>query len=299
MVDTNRVLITGRYGFTGRYVAAELQKAGWDVWGTGSTAAPENDEQYLKADLTDRASLANVVEQVKPDAIVHLAAIAFVAHGSVEDFYRVNLLGTRHLLDVLVESGFGQAGVVLASSANIYGNTQVGAIAETATPAPVNDYAVSKLAMEHVAGLFAERLPITIARPFNYTGFGQGEQFLVPKIVGHFRKKATAIELGNLDVARDFSDVRDVARIYSELLHSSVQSGPINICSGEATSLSEIIEMCEEIAGYKIDVTVNPAFVRSNELKTLKGDATLCHRLLPADRRISLQDTLRWMLESS
>lgn len=294
-----RVLVTGRYGFTGRYVAEELAQAGWEVWGTGSHLPAEAGDTDRAADLTDPAALAAVLEEVRPDAVVHLAAVAFVAHGSVDDFYRVNLMGTRTLLGALAEGGHGAAGVVLASSANVYGNTRISPIPESATPAPANDYAVSKLAMEYAAGLFAGRLPVTVARPFNYTGAGQDPKFLVPKIVSHFRDRAARIELGNLDVARDFSDVRDVARVYARLLGNEAARGQtVNICSGQATQLQEIIDLCREITGHDIEVAVNPAFVRADEIKTLNGDPTLMNALAGPLERHALTDTLRWMLEA-
>ncbi|NOD65549.1 NAD-dependent epimerase/dehydratase family protein [Ruegeria sp. HKCCD6109] len=291
-----RVLITGRYGFTGRYVAAELEAAGWEVWGTGMMAPPAPDPAYLKANLSDSAAIAHVVDRVKPDAVIHLAAIAFVAHGAAEDFYKVNVIGTRVLLEALAQSGVAQSGVILASSANIYGNSKHAPIAETTSPAPVNDYAVSKLAMEYMAQLFTDRLPIVIVRPFNYTGRGQNAQFLVPKIVAHFRQRAPQIELGNLDVARDFSDVRDVARAYRALLRPDLRGRQINICSGVATPLQDIVDMCSDITGHNLTVTVNPQFVRANEVKELMGDVTLYRSLTQDGPNYGLKETLEWML---
>jgi len=285
MSQAPRVLITGRHGFTGQYVAAEMAAAGWEVWGLGVRAPSVSDARYFQVDLTDSAGLEQVIATVKPDAVIHLAAIAFVAHGTAEDFYHVNVIGTRVLLDVLAKAGVGQSGVILASSANTYGNA-------------VNDYAVSKVAMEYVAGLFVDRLPITITRPFNYTGHGQAIHFLIPKIVSFFRDRAPEIELGNIDVARDFSDVRDVARVYRGLLQSPPPSGVINICSGKATSLKEVLQMCRVITGHTMSVTINPAFVRANEVLTLMGDATLCHGVVPPQERRTLEETLTWMLEA-
>jgi nucleoside-diphosphate-sugar epimerase len=298
-MSARRVLITGRYGFTGRYAADALSAAGWEVWGLGSQLPEDAGATDRVADLTDRASLARAIGEIRPDAVLHLAAVAFVAHGDVDDFYQVNLIGTRNLLGVLADGGHGKSGVVLASSANVYGNTRMSPISEAAIPAPANDYAVSKLAMEHVAQLFAERLPITIARPFNYTGVGQDPKFLVPKIVSHFRDRAARMELGNLDVARDFSDVRDVAQAYSALLGSEKARGEtVNICSGRATALGEIIDMCRVITGHDLEVAVNPDFVRADEIKTLNGDRSHLEALTGASERHALEDTLRWMLNA-
>lgn len=293
-----RVLITGRHGFTGRYAAKELARAGWDVWGTGAHPAPEPDPNYLEADLTDARSLERVITNVAPDAVLHLAGVAFVAHGTAESFYQVNLMGTRCLLETLANTGHGSKAVVLASSANIYGNATEASIRETTRPAPVNDYAVSKLAMEHMARLFDDRLPIVIARPFNYTGNGQDPKFLVPKIVSHFRQKKPQLELGNLDVARDFSDVRDVARIYRLLLENAPRGETVNVCSGKATALGEILDMCRTITGHEIEVVSNPAFARAQEIKILMGDPTHLESLIPVGVRHKLEETLQWMLSA-
>lgn len=298
-MSNGRVLVTGRHGFTGRYVATALASAGWQVWGGCSHPTEEMDSFDRVADLTDATSVAQLVDDVRPDAVVHLAGIAFVAHGSADDFYRVNLLGTRNLLDALARKGYGKNGVVLASSANVYGNARVSPISESTEPAPANDYAVSKLAMEHMARLFSNQLPIVIARPFNYTGVGQDPKFLVPKIVSHFRKRAPMIELGNLDVARDFSDVRDVAAVYAALLDGRQVSGEtVNICSGRAIALGEIVDMCRSITGHAIEIAVNPAFVRADEIKTLNGDPSHLEKLVGELTRHRFEDTLKWMLGS-
>ncbi|MCV6584947.1 MAG: GDP-mannose 4,6-dehydratase [Marinibacterium sp.] len=291
-------MVTGRYGFTGRFVAEELARSGWEVWGIGTHAPAEADPQFRTADLTDAAALADAVADIRPDAVVHLGAIAFVAHGNASDFYQVNVIGTRNLLGVLADGGYGQHGIVLASSANIYGNSLRSPISETADPAPTNDYAVSKLSMELVARLFMDRLPIIVTRPFNYTGRGQDEKFLLPKIVSHFRARAPRIELGNIDVARDFSDVRDVAKAYRSLLDAAPSGETVNICSGRATALQDVIAMCRTATGHDIEVAVNPAFVRSGEIKTLNGDSSRLEKLVGRFERHELIDTLRWMLDA-
>ena len=291
-----RALITGLAGFTGHYLARELEAAGFEVHGLGAhSAAVPN---YHQVDLADAAGLRAVVEQVRPTVVAHLAAIAFVGNVDAEAFYRVNVVGTRNLLATLADAAVGLECVLLASSANIYGNSSAGVITEAVLPDPANDYAVSKLAMEYMARLWLSKLPIVTARPFNYTGIGQSEQFLLPKIVGHFRRGEKRIELGNLDVWRDFSDVRAVVAAYRGLIEAQPVGQVFNICSGQAVSLREVIAMVEEIAGYRIEVDVNPAFVRANEVKTLTGSAERLRAILPDWQTIPLQQTLAWMLRA-
>lgn len=290
-----RALITGLSGFTGHYVAQELRAAGYEVFGTITPGHAPGANEYA-VDLNDRAGLAAVVQQVQPDVVAHLAAIAFVAHGDVDQIYRVNVVGTRNLLEALAASPKKPSAVLLASSANIYGNTDVGVIHEEVPAAPANDYAVSKLAMEYMARLWQDKLPLIVVRPFNYTGVGQHENFLLPKIVSHFRRKAADIELGNLHVWRDFSDVRMVAASYRKLLAApAAVGGTFNICSGHAYSLGEALDMMADIAGYKINVHVNPAFVRANEVVRLVGDNRRLVAAIGAPVIVPLADTLRWM----
>ena len=130
-----------------------------------------------------------------------------------------------------------------------------------------------------MAKLWFAKLPIIITRPFNYTGIGQAGNFLIPKIVNHFRENKKQIELGNINVSRDFSDVRDIAKSYVDLLESDVCSEVFNLCSGNVHSLSSIITKMEKIAGYSIDVQVNPDFVRENEIKILGGEFFFCETL--------------------
>lgn len=291
--DARRVaLVTGLTGFTGRHVCAALAAAGYRVVGLKepTTGAP--------VDLLDREALRRVVAAVAPEAVVHLAAISFVAHDDVDAMYRVNVVGTRNLLEALASQPTRLRIVVLASSANIYGNATPGAIAEDAPAAPANDYAVSKLAMEYVARLWMERLPIVVTRPFNYTGRGQAPQFLIPKIVDHFRRRAATIELGNTVVSRDFSDVRTVADIYRRLVERAPAGEIVNICSGTAYALADVLAMMEDIAGYRIDVRVNPAFVRASEVARLAGDRSRLESLLGPVADIPLVETLRWMYEA-
>ncbi|OBS34248.1 GDP-mannose 4,6-dehydratase [Pseudomonas syringae] len=292
-----RALITGINGFTGRFMANELAAQGCEVLGVGSQ--PSDSPSYYQVDLADVAGLRKLLADTQPDIVVHLAALAFVGHGAADAFYQVNLIGTRNLLEAIDACGKVPDCVLLASSANVYGNASSGMLDETTPPAPANDYAVSKLAMEYMASLWHARLPIVIARPFNYTGVGQAENFLLPKIVSHFSRKASTIELGNLDVWRDFSDVRAVVSAYRGLLEARPVGQTINVSSGVTHSLREVIDMCRDITGQDIDVQVNPAFVRANEVKTLCGNNARLRALVHDWETPPLRETLSWMLPSA
>ena len=294
--DAPRALVTGLGGFTGRYLASELEVAGYRVFGTAHGNEPLS-KDMVAVDLDNREELRRVVAEVRPDAVAHLAAISFVAHGDVEAIYRTNVVGTRNLLEALAGLEQRPRAVLLASSANIYGNAAVEIIDELVPPSPSNDYAVSKLAMEFLARLYFDRLPIILARPFNYTGVGQAGNFLLPKIVDHFCRHASVIELGNLDVARDFSDVRMVAQVYRRLLETpEALGGVFNVCSGRAYSLRDVLAMAASLSGHSLEVKVNPAFVRANDVRVLRGSRAKLESVIGPVDDIGLEETLRWML---
>lgn len=291
-----RALITGINGFTGRYLAPALRTERYRVFGTAHHGESGCEDVYA-VDLCDRKELHRVIADVNPDVVAHLAAVSFVAHEDAESIYRVNVVGTRNLLEGLAALDARPQSVLLASSANVYGNAPVEVIDESVPPDPANDYAVSKLAMEYLARLWMDRLPIVITRPFNYTGVGQAPHFLLPKIVSHFRAREPVIELGNVDVARDFSDVRVVAAVYTRLLESALPGAVFNVCSGTGHTLSEVLRLMAGIAGYEIEVKVNPSFVRANEVKRLIGSNRKLLRFIGPVPQKSLDETLRWMYE--
>ena len=293
MSTQHTVLITGLRGFTGHYLGAALRQRGARVVGLVQDSPQGADE--IACDLTDAPSLRAVVARVRPTHVAHLAALSFVGHSDARAFYDVNLFGTLSLLEALAALDAPPQKVLIASSANMYGNSGVEVIDENVCPVPVDHYACSKLAMEHMVRTWFERLPIVLTRPFNYTGVGQDEKFLIPKIVSHFQRRAAFIELGNLDVARDFSDVRDVVAAYLALLDSDARSEVFNVCSGEATALRDVLRLMAEISGHDMDVRVNPAFVRANEIPVLRGAPHKLQARTGHTSRVPLRDTLHWM----
>lgn len=289
------VLITGINGFTGQHLRRHLQAAGWRVVGTDRAVASENGD--FSADLANPEQLRTALQALRPDYIVHLAAISFVAHGNPLDLYQTNLFGTLNLLEAVLAAGIAPRKLLIASSANVYGNPPLEVIDEDVCPAPVNHYAMSKLAMEHMVRTYQERLPILITRPFNYSGPGQGKQFLIPKIVDHYRRRQAVIELGNLDVVREFSDIRLVVEVYRRLLEGTALGETVNVCSGVGVALGDVIAKMNALSGYTIEVRVNPAFVRANEIPRLIGDNRKLQRLVGVLPSYSIDELLRSMFD--
>lgn len=295
-----RILITGANGFTGRHLVERLAKDGHELHGL--VHSPAEEEQDLLeaahvADLRDLTTLSDLIAEVRPDKVVHLAAIAFVAHGNASELYSTNIFGTRNLLQALATNSQVPSAVIVASSANVYGNRREGVLDESLMPEPANDYGITKLSCEMLARLYADRLPIITVRPFNYTGRGQPEQFIIPKITAYAKARSDTIELGNIDVARDFSDVRAVVDSYARLLEAPAAIGGVfNVCSGEARTLGELLDLAAELTGHRMEVRVNPAFVRTDEVRTLCGSRTRLEAVIGEVSMPSLRDTIAWML---
>lgn len=279
-----RIAVTGSRGFTGRFVVEALARH-------GATCVP------LDADLGDPAAIDREVAMIECDRLIHLAARAFVDQKDWAAFYTINQLGTFHLLDSFARRHPGLRCVV-ASSAQVYGIGAEGLIDEDAQALPSNHYAVSKLAMEHGARRWADRLDLVLTRPFNYTGLGQSVDYLIPKIVDHYRRRATVIELGNLWVRRDFGDVRAVADAYARLALAPSSRNVFNICTGVVHSIDDILAVMTKISGHQPNVVVNPAFVRSNEVAVLGGSPVRLQAALPGWTSPPLSETLAWMYEA-
>ena len=292
---SKRVLIFGIDGFTGNHLSAYLQNAGYDVYGTSYSGTSG---KTFKVDITYKADIDTVLKEVVPDFIIVLSGISFPAHGHNEDFYAINTIGAINILDVLIHLNQNPKKIIMASSATVYGNQGVEVLDETLCPKPTNHYGASKYAMESLARNFFEKLNIIIARPFNYTGINQENNFLIPKIIKHFKEMKQTIELGNIDVSREFNDVGYVCEIYKKLLESSVSSEVVNLSANRGIKLLDVIDMMNEMAGYKIEVKINPDFVREGEIKTLTGSCEKLFGLIGEVEQKEFKETLRDMLEA-
>ncbi|MDO9266706.1 MAG: GDP-mannose 4,6-dehydratase [Sulfurimonas sp.] len=290
-----KVLITGIDSFTGVHLSSYLEKLGYDVYGTSLFQSGDKKHQ---CDITKKSDLLIVLNNIKPDFIIHLSGISFAAFDNSEEFYRVNTIGTTNILDSLIELELNPTKIILASSATIYGNQGLEILDESLCPQPTNHYGASKYAMECLAKNYFNKLNIIITRPFNYTGISQAEHFLIPKIVKHFRQMKQTIELGNIDVSREFNDVGYVCEIYKKLIESSISSEVVNICSNRGIKLLDVIDMMNEMSGYKIEVKINPAFVRKGEIKSLTGSTKKLFKLIGEVEQKEFKCTLREMLDA-
>lgn len=269
-VSKQKVFITGINGFTGKHLEAYLTNIGFDVY--GSDLDNPLAKNHFSCNILSETSLFEVLNTIKPDFIIHLAAISFVAAKNQNNMYNVNVFGTLNLLNAIDKLAYKPKKVLIASSAAVYGNIE-GVLNEQMCPQPVNHYGNSKLVMENMTKAYFSKQNIIITRPFNYTGIGQENHFVIPKIVNHYKQKKSQIELGNIDVFREFNDVDFVVKCYSKLIMSKVDSEIVNVCSGNELSINNIIDIMNHLAGYSIKIVVTPELVRKNEIKLLKGSS--------------------------
>jgi GDP-4-dehydro-6-deoxy-D-mannose reductase len=271
--------------------------------------APREDtplEDWREADLADAGQAQAALAAAPCDAIVHLAGQSSAARSfeAPEETFRANVTGTWALLEAMRLLA-PAARVLVVGTSEVYGAIAPGTrAAEDAPYRPVSPYALSKAAAEQVARAYAEThgLDVVCTRPFGHTGPGQSPRFVVPA----FAQQIAAIEagraepvlrVGNLDVTRDLSDVRDVVAGYCALLEHGRRGLTYNLCRGEGTNLRELVAELAGVAHVKIRIEVDPARLRPADIPWLVGDPTLVARDTGWRVRLPLSDTLRDVLE--
>ena len=281
MSSLGHVLITGADGFTGKHLTELFNESGIIY-------------HSLKANLLSTDTLIDEIHNLDFKKVIHLAAISSTKKD--KDFtFEVNKQGTLNLLDALSKKK-GIEKVILASSANVYSNSLKGMIDIKSNLEPFNDYGKSKLEMEIISKDFKNIFDITIARPFNYTGIGQDESFLIPKLIKSFIENKEIIELGNINISREFNDVRDICEIYKILLTTNLDITEINLCSGRFFSIKEIISKLESIFKRKIQINQNKNLFREGESKILYGNPSEIIKTLNYNFQFSIDETLNWMI---
>jgi nucleoside-diphosphate-sugar epimerase len=283
-MTSRSILVVGGAGFIGRRLVEHLS-AFYDV------IAPPRPE----LELLDASSIASALKRFRPDVVINLAAIASPSSADIRGMYEINAFGHLRLLQAVAQHS-PRTSVHLASTANVYGQGAMGyGFKESDAPSPLNHYGLSKFAAELMHAQFPGMPQLHIVRPFNCIGRGQAETYIVAKLVKAFKRRTEVLELGNIDVARDFIDVRDICAMWSALLESQLAPPVANFGNGEAISLREILELLKRLTGHRPKVTSAPHLVRAADLTYQRADNAIIVEL-GYQRRYSLEQTLAWML---
>ena len=278
----SRYLITGVQGFVGRYLVEYLQAREVDAKIAGIDIAKESDMkiEYHSLDLSDKGQTAQIIQSFKPDYIVHLASISSVGQ-SWQDPAQCFKNNTNIMLNILeaVRQQNLKTRILSIGSSEEYGDYEVEQmpLSEDYKLEPQNPYAVAKLSQEMLGKVYtALGVDVVMTRSFNHIGPRQSDRFVVPsfikQLVAISEGKQTQMQVGNIDVSRDFTDVRDVVAAYYTILHKGKSGEVYNVCSGHAHKLSEIITTAENILGIKANIEVDRNRLRPNDTMLVLGD---------------------------
>ena len=246
-----------------------------------SRQEPEPGVEYYDLDIRNAADVQQAVREISPDQIYHLAGVSAVdvSWKTPRLTFEVNVLGTYNLF----EAGMSLPSpprILNVSTSQVYAASNE-ILTETSQLGPDNPYAASKAMAELLQVQYRKSMDggIVTARSFNHTGPGQTTNFVLPSIAKQFAEmeaglRAPSLTVGNIEVKRDFTDVRDVVRAYSALMEKGRAGEVYNVCSGSAVRLVDCIRKFESIAGFSIQINTDPERVRSNEVSQIRGDCT-------------------------
>jgi GDP-4-dehydro-6-deoxy-D-mannose reductase len=309
-----RVLLTGADGFVGGWLARRLLEAGHEVVGTRRaggkpsavlTSAEAARLSWRDLDLASRRSVEQAAEG-NWDVVFHLAALASGSEARADPglAWEINAAGTARLAEALAgQRPRSDPLLVLASTGEVYGPGTEAPRRESDPTRPCSPYAASKLGAEVAVSETARRagIRVVIARAFPHTGPGQDLRFVVPSLVDRLvmarRVGAPAIKVGNVEVVRDFLDVRDVAAAYLVLAERGVPGEIYNVASGEGQTIAGISQRLMDLLGWTVTLETDARLVRSADIPYLVGDATRL-RALGWSPRVTLDQTLRDLLDA-
>jgi GDP-4-dehydro-6-deoxy-D-mannose reductase len=292
--DPLKVLLTGASGFVGSYMQGVLPCVPLVSGGQ-------------EVDLRRPDELRQPIRTIRPDAVIHLAAQSFVPRSFLDpvETFDINFYGTFNLLNALEQEGFSGS-FLFVSSGDTYGVVPPERlpIVEDQPLRPRNPYAVSKVAAEALCFQWSvkSRFKIVMARSFNHIGPRQRTDFVVSdfaKQVAEIRKglRGPVIRTGDIEVTRDFTDVRDIVRAYQMLLERGENGEIYNVCSGREVRISNILSRLIEIAGVQVAVEPDPERMRSAEQKRNYGSYAKLHNATGWQPKIELEQTLQDILE--
>ena len=283
----------------GRWLIRHLEQHGDEVWRlTGRGAAEVRSESH---DIRDPTTVRAFTAKANPEAVYHLAAVSYGpdARRDIDTAVRVTVGGTENLLDACARLAHPPL-VVVVSSAEVYEPSPDRDLVETDAVGPLNPYGATKLAQEAVGFAYhlAGAVEVAIVRAFNHIGPGQRSEFVVPAFAMQLAAIAAAqrqptLEVGNLDAVRDFTDVRDVVAAYRLIVRERCTGRPLNVASGVGIRIGDLLERLIEISGLDVEVIVDAARLRSNDMPSIVGDARELRRLTGWRPEISLEQTLK------
>jgi len=305
-----KALVTGATGFAGQYLVKYLIQKGYEVTGTffssGGQFSLINGVAFRYLNLNDGIEkIYSMLLEEKPDEIYHLAAIAATNEADYKSYYLVNFYGTLNLYEAVKRSGL-DVKILYVGSANVYGNVpeERQPITEAEELRPLNHYAVSKASADLLSyRYFCEGLNIIRARPFNHTGPGQTDKFVCSKIAKQIisikNGLADHLEIGNTVTKRDFTDVRDVVRAYWMLLQEGRPGEAYNICSRQAYSVKNIIDMLSGVVGVEVEIKQDKQLVRHVDIPLLIGDYHKVNQETGWLPRIPLEETMKSLVNEN
>ncbi len=299
------VLITGGAGFIGSAVGTHLASLGHEVNVLDDLSfgrrhlAPVTDKHFFKVDIRDRDATRKVFEQVRPDTVLHLAAIHFIPYcnSHPEEATDININGTLSVLDACTH-GDHVTQVFVASTAAVYPIAD-GAMAEDHSTGPMDIYGTTKLATEKFASEFHLRtgIPTITGRFFNAFGPNETNPHLIPEIQRQVLSGARTLKLGNLEPKRDFIHTEDMARAMSALLGTGIQGHDVfNIGRGIEYSVREIVEAFERQLGEPLTIEVDPQRIRKVERMHLLADVAKLKRVTGWEPRWTIDDGVATLL---
>ena len=309
-MSRQRILVTGAGGFVGSHLGRRIAESGAEALGIGrDLPAPAPGEVFTatwNADILDPVALEAAIAEARPTAIVHLAAQSSgaAAFEHPVETYRVNALGTLTLLEAVRRAAPG-ARVLVVGTGEIYGPQPDGSrVSEDAPLRPVSPYGLSKAAADTMAETCARlwRLDVVRTRSFGHIGPGQTDRFMVPSLARQIAEieiglREPVLRVGNLDVTRDLTDVRDVVEAYLALLARGRAGSAYNVCRGVGTHLTEVTRWWTERARVPVRIEVDPTRVRPVDLGYLVGDPSAIARDTGWKATVSLDRTLGEVLD--
>lgn len=244
-------------------------------------------------------SINRIVQDFKPDVVVNLIAIAATALDAWKDYLSTNFIISQNILEGCAMGPFKPSKFIQVSSAHVYGQIESLSISEEAPLNPSSAYAKSKTMTDMLASLYENEFNVIITRPFNYTGVGQNtENFFLPKLIAAALNKDPEITLGNINLVRDFSDVRDISSYYRALIVNDKATGIINLCSGKGQLLAEVIEEVQRISGHYFNIKINKNLGGGKQSITQIGCNKKLIELTGLAPEYSISETIQWMLEN-